>query len=299
MYNTARARPTLALKRKKSPCCSNATILPRWQTCHKHSCLWRLAEKNRTLPVWLCPFKNHLRATDALRAYDSDWRENAMNGHVVQSLLAVLIIIILLLNFVLLGSHWLKNYIIAFAAESWLIALLAIAVGYFTQISDLYIVGALTLLFRGIALPWLMSRIIQKITIKRELHAIIPPSTSLIVCGLLVVFAFMIATHLSHVLHQSNTLVVLALMVMLAIILTGFLLLAIRDQAISKVLALLVIENGIFLGSLFLVPGMPMFVELVILFDLLIVVASFGVLVDQLTTQVGSTSTRELNRLIG
>ena len=75
--------------------------------------------------------------------------------------------------------------------------------------------------------------------------------------------------------------------------------LAVRHEAISQILGLLVLENGIFLGSQILVPGMPLLIELVILFDLLIIVACFGVLVGYLLTHVGTTSTLELKRLVG
>ena len=91
----------------------------------------------------------------------------------------------------------------------------------------------------------------------------------------------------------------LALTVMLSMKLIGFLLLAVRHEAISQILGLLVLENGIFLGSQILVPGMPLLIELVILFDLLIIVACFGVLVRYLLTHVGTTSALELNRLVG
>ena len=74
----------------------------------------------------------------------------------------------------------------------------------------------------------------------------------------------------------------LALTVMLSMKLIGFLMLAVRHEAISQILGLLVLENGIFLGSQILVPGMPLLIEIVILFDLLIVVACFGVLVQYL-----------------
>jgi hydrogenase-4 component E len=215
------------------------------------------------------------------------------------SIFSIFIIISLLLNFVILGSHWLKNYIYAFAVESWVIAGLSVGVGYYTGITDLYFVGVLTLLFRGIVLPWLITRMVNKLEIKRELHSIIPPSSSLILGLMLVVFAFVVSTQLAKQMGLTNNIVILALIVMLSIKLTGFLLLAIRDQAISKILALLVLENGIFLGSLFLVPGIPIFIELVILFDLLIVVASFGVLINYLHIHVGSTSTKELKRLVG
>jgi hydrogenase-4 component E len=75
--------------------------------------------------------------------------------------------------------------------------------------------------------------------------------------------------------------------------------LAVRHEAISQVLGLLVLENGIFLGAQVLVPGMPMLLEIVILFDLLIAVACFGVLVRYLATAVGTTSSFGLKRLIG
>jgi len=92
---------------------------------------------------------------------------------------------------------------------------------------------------------------------------------------------------------------VLALTIMLSMKLLGFLMLSVRDEAISQILGLLVLENGIFLGSQILVPGMPMLIEIVILFDLLIVVACFGMLVRFLLVHAGTTSSRQLKRLVG
>jgi hydrogenase-4 component E len=39
----------------------------------------------------------------------------------------------LLLAFVMLGSRWLDNYLYAFAAQSWAMAGLGVAVGYFAN----------------------------------------------------------------------------------------------------------------------------------------------------------------------
>ena len=44
---------------------------------------------------------------------------------------------------------------------------------------------------------------------------------------------------------------------------------------------------------------MPLLIELMILFDVLIAVACFGVLVRYLQTHLGTTSVRELKRLVG
>ncbi len=215
------------------------------------------------------------------------------------SLFSLLAIISLVLVFVMLGSRWLKDYLLAFAVESWLIAALSATVGYYGHYPELYLVAILTILFRGLLLPYLILRIIRRLGVERELHIAMQPSSSLVAGALLVIFAFVVSSHLGAQLGLAGTVAVLALTVMLSMKLIGFLMLAVRHQAISQILGLLVLENGIFLGTQILVPGMPLLLELVILFDLLVVVASFGVLVRYLMTHVGSTDSRELKRLVG
>jgi hydrogenase-4 component E len=215
------------------------------------------------------------------------------------SLFSLLAIGSLLLSFVMLGSRWLKDYLLAFMAQSWLIAALSGAVAYYGQFHELYLIAILTALFRGLLLPWLVWRIIGRLAVSREVHLAIQPSTSLVLGALLVLFAFVVSNHLGDALGFGGTVAVLALTVMLSMKLIGFLMLAVRHEAISQVLGLLVLENGIFLGSQILVPGMPLLIELVLLFDLLVIVVSFGVLVRYLMVHVGSTSSRELTRLVG
>ncbi len=215
------------------------------------------------------------------------------------SIFSSLAVLSLLLTFVMLGSHWLRNYVYAFAAQSWLIAALSAAVAYFAGYPELYVIAVLTALFRGLVLPYLLMRIIARLNVKRELHAVLQPSSSLVIGAFLVMFAFVIAKHMNRQSLLSAHVVVLALTIMLSMKFLGFLMLAVRDEAVSQILGLLVLENGIFLGSQILVPGMPLLIEIVILFDLLIVVACFGMLVRFLVVHAGTTSSRQLNRLVG
>ncbi|HUZ75184.1 MAG TPA: hydrogenase [Stellaceae bacterium] len=215
------------------------------------------------------------------------------------SLFSLLAIASLLMSFVMLGSRWLKNYLYAFAAESWTIAALSAAVGYYGNYPELYLIAILTLLFRGLLLPYLIWRIIRRMDVDREIHVILQPSSGLVIGALFVMFALSVSFRIAAGFHLELTVAVLALTVMLSMKLIGFLMLAVRYEAISQILGLLVLENGIFLGSQILVPGMPLLIEMVILFDLLIVVACFGVLVGYLQTHVGTTSTLELKRLVG
>jgi hydrogenase-4 component E len=215
------------------------------------------------------------------------------------SLFSLLAIASLLLSFVMLGSRWLNNYLYAFAAESWVIAALSAVVGFYGDFPELYLIALLTLLFRGLLLPYLIWRIIRRLVVDREIHEILQPSSGLVLGAFLVMFALTVSYRVAEVFHLELSVAVLALTVMLSMKLIGFLMLAVRHEAISQILGLLVLENGIFLGSQILVPGMPLLIEIVILFDLLIIVACFGVLVSYLLTHVGTTSSLELRKLVG
>ena len=215
------------------------------------------------------------------------------------SLFSLLTIASLLLSFVMLGSRWIRKYLYAFAAECWVIAALSAIVGFYGNFPELYLVALLTLLFRGILLPYLIWRIIRRLDVDREFHTVIQPSASMVVGAFLVMFALTVSFRVAGVYHLELTVAVLALTVMLSMKLIGFLMLAVRHEAISQILGLLVLENGIFLGTQILVPGMPLLIEIVILFDLLIIVACFGVLVGYLLTHVGATSSLKLRKLVG
>ncbi|HTP92063.1 MAG TPA: hypothetical protein VMJ52_10030 [Xanthobacteraceae bacterium] len=215
------------------------------------------------------------------------------------SLFSLMAITSLLLAFVMLGSRWFINYLYAFAAESWVIAALSAAVGFYGNYPELYLIAILTALFRGLVLPYLVWRIIGRLNVAREIREILQPSSLLVVGAVCVVFALAVSYRIGQSLGLAGTVAVLALTIMLSMKLIGFLMLTVRHEALSEILGLLVLENGIFLGAQILVPGMPMLIEIVILFDLLVVVACFGVLVRYLVAHVGSTSSLDLNRLVG
>ena len=132
------------------------------------------------------------------------------------SLFSLLAIACLLLSFVMLGSRWLNNYLYAFAAESWTIAALSAAVGFYGSYPELYLIAILTLLFRGLLLPYLVWRIIRRLDVDREIHLFLQPSTSLIVGALFVMLALSVSFQVSTELHLQLTVATLALTVMLS-----------------------------------------------------------------------------------
>ena len=171
--------------------------------------------------------------------------------------------------------------------------------GFYGGYPELYLIAILTALFRGLFLPYLLWRIIRRLNVAHEIHEILQPSSALVLGAFCVIFSLAVGYRVGQSLGLAATVAVLALTVMLSMKLIGFLMLSVRHEAISQVLGLLVLENGVFLGAQILVPGMPLLIEIVILFDLLIVVACFGVLIQYLLAHAGTTSTLELKRLVG
>ncbi len=215
------------------------------------------------------------------------------------SIFSLIAIGALVLSFVMLGSRWLKDYMLAFAVQSWLIAILSALMAWAGGYTELYFVAALTALFRGLVLPLMLLWVLKRLHVNRELHEIVQPSTALVLGAVLVIFGVVVAYRIGHALDIETRVVLLALTVMLSIKLIGFLMLAIRREAVSSILGILMLENGIFLGSQILVPGMPLMIELVLLFDLLVAVTCFAVLVRYLMASVGATGSQALQKLVG
>ncbi len=205
----------------------------------------------------------------------------------------------LLLSFVMLGSHWIRNHILAFAAQSWVLAALSAVIGFSGHYPALLVIAVLTLLLRGLILPHLLVRILDRAHLDREFAPVLQPAMSVVMGALCVLLAYGAALRLGQAVTGQSPVVRIGLTSLLAVVLIGFLMLVLRREAVSHLLGLLVIENGIFLGSLVLMPGLPLLLEFVVLFDLLLIVVALGMFVRHLRAEIGSTDSRSLDRLVG
>lgn len=221
------------------------------------------------------------------------------NDPLAQSMLTFMISVSLVLSFVMLGSHWLRNHVYAFALESWVIALISAAVGYYGHFGQLYAIAVLTALFRGTLLPHLLLRMAGRLGSDREFNALFRPASSLLAGALLLAAAFVVSTALANSLGLEHTVTTITLTATFGLLFIGLLMMILRTEALSHILGLLVMENGIFLGTQVLAPGFPFLLEVVILFDLLIIVMTFGLLGQYLKTHAGSTSSKDLQKLVG
>ena len=218
---------------------------------------------------------------------------------VAMATLSSIVVISLITSFVILGSHWVANHVYAFGAQSWLIAMISVLIGYFDNLHLLYAIALLTVTVRGLLIPYLVLRIASRERIGRESRPIIRPSSAVVIGAALVIFSFVIAAEIRDQLHSINSISELGLTAMFAIDLISFLMLGLRTEARTNLLGLLMAENGILIGSLILVSSLPFLLEIVILFDLIMIIMTFAVLTRSMRSLLGTTDLRRLGQLKG
>jgi hydrogenase-4 component E len=216
---------------------------------------------------------------------------------VTEVLANLMIVAILLAALVILGTRWLRAYIHAYAFQSLVLSMMTALMALQTGHKALYLVAVLTYVVRGLIVPLVLLRITQNPVVDQEMNLFIKVPSSLIIGILLSVFAYVVTLRLLH--GQEPVMVTAAVAVGLAVVFIGFFVLSSRLMAVTHILALLMIENGIFLASVVLAPGMPLIVELVVLFDILVTVFAMMILVRVMAARLGSTSAAGLTRLTG
>ena len=122
------------------------------------------------------------------------------------------------------------------------------------------------------------------------------PGSILIAIGL-AAFAFVVMRQI-HI-GSVAALPLSALPVAVGGVLVAFLLMVLRPYAPSQLLGFLVLENAVSVASLVIAPGLPIILALLLLFDVLIGVLVFVVLVQYLAIERTAVRTDMLDRLTG
>jgi hydrogenase-4 component E len=98
---------------------------------------------------------------------------------------------------------------------------------------------------------------------------------------------------------HSPVLPTTALAISVAVVLVAFVLMIMRQDVLSQAIGLFSLENGISLTALVVAAGLPLILEMVFLFDLLVVVVVFGLLIRVHHGRAESMSTADLTSLRG
>lgn len=203
------------------------------------------------------------------------------------------LVLVLLLNFFVLGSSRIRSIIYTVAGQGVLLGLLPLLVHGDTGLREgLVSVGAVVL--KAIVIPRMLMRAMADLPIRREIEPLVGFRTSLLLGAIATGASLGVAGRLPTFGEAGSHLLVPA---SFATILTGFIVLTTRVKAITQVLGYLILENGIFMFGLLLLRAMPFLVEIGVLLDLFVAIFVMGIIINHISKEFSSISTERLSAL--
>jgi hydrogenase-4 component E len=211
----------------------------------------------------------------------------------MHALAGPLLVVVLLLNFFLLGTSRLQAVINASAMQGVLLGILTLCVheGFGVW---MVIITVVTLLVKGALIPGMLLRALRDAAIRREVEPFIGFLPCLLFGALGTGASLIFARTLPLAQEHMGSLLVPAA---LATVWTGFLVLTTRRKAITQVVGYLVLENGIFIMGLTLLQAMPFMVEMGALLDLFVGIFVMGIILNHIRREFSSLDTAHLSAL--
>jgi hydrogenase-4 component E len=202
--------------------------------------------------------------------------------------------IMLLLAFAMLAQRRILTLINLFMLQGLVLFVSTLIVALSTGQSHLLWSAGLTLLLKVLALPYILHRLIRRLSVKWDVETLLNIPTTMLVGIGLVVIAFNVAQPISQL---SGTIMRATIGIALACVLLAFLMMITRSKAVPQVIAFLSMENGLFFAATSATYGMPMVVELGIALDVMVGMVILGVFFFQIRQQFDSLDIRQMERI--
>ena len=216
----------------------------------------------------------------------------------LQSLGSFAAVLVILMQFGLLRSRAIHGQAALYAFESLFVAAFSVVAGIITGNPELYVLAAVTVVAKVVLVPVIVLRLTrdldEHVEVEVPLAVDVPSSLLLSLAFTGIAYAASLKLPLHGALAPQSS-----FSIGLAVMLIGFFFMITRLNTISQLIGLLTLENGIFLGTVAVAPGLPLLVGLLILFDVLIAVLVFGVLVRLLASRRSTVTTTPLRELKG
>lgn len=181
-----------------------------------------------------------------------------------------------------------------FRMQSLFLALFTVALALVLDDSALYISAFLVLVVKVIAVPYFLSHAATRPRVSQRLESYARPAVLSFLSAALIAGAFWAAR--VYAFPKAEYIIVAT---SFSLVLIGFLLLITRKDLFGQGTGFLTLENGIFTFGLALVHGMPLLLEIGILFDVLIGFVLMMALVYRAQHEHDSVSTDRMRDLVG
>ena len=214
----------------------------------------------------------------------------------------VIAAVMLLIEFGMLRQALARDQVRLYMAQSALISVLAVVIAADRNLPDLYALAALSAALKVVAVPLVLRRLLGRPAADEEGPVgvagsqTLSPASAVLAGIVLAAFGFFCFGALK--LHGPAA-PATALAVAGAMMLVAFGLMIVRRDVASQAIGFFSLENAISLAALVLAAGLPLILETAFLFDLLVAVVVFGMLIRVQHARSESLSTSDLTRLRG
>ena len=202
--------------------------------------------------------------------------------------------VLLLLGFAMLAQRRILSLINLFMLQGLVLFASTLIVAYSTAQHHLYWSAGLTLVLKALLLPWILHRLIRRLSVKWDVETLLNIPTTMLIGLLLVVVAFNVAQPISQL---AGTITRSTLGIALACVLLAFLMMITRSKAVPQVIAFLAMENALFFAATSATYGMPMVVELGIALDVMVGMVILAVFFFQIREQFDSLDIRHMEKV--
>ena len=204
-----------------------------------------------------------------------------------------LLVIVLLLNFVVLGASRVRTVISAAAAQGVALGGLVLFAHHDFGLRILALASGAVLL-KTIVIPSMLDKAMRDASIRREVDPYVGFTTSLLLGAVATALSLLFSGTLPLASEHAGSMMVPA---SFSTILTGFIMLTTRRKAIMQVMGYLILENGIFIFGMLLLEAMPFLVEVGVLLDLFVGIFVMGIIVHHISRTFSSLDTGLLTAL--
>lgn len=196
--------------------------------------------------------------------------------------------------FLLARTVRLITFVSLFRIQSAVLALYAASLAFILGHPELLVSAALIVILKVILIPLFLLRSARRVNVSQRLGSYVRPATAGFLAALLIAGGF----YAAYVLPFTDaTYLIVAASCALALI--GFLLLITRKDLVGQGAGFLTLENGIFTFGLALTNGMPLLIEIGVLFDVLIGSILMLTLLTRAQQEYSSSDTDHLRHLVG
>ena len=208
----------------------------------------------------------------------------------------VVAVLVLLTEFAMLRGPLLRSQVRLYAFQSLAVSVLAVVVAATRHVPDIYALAGLSFALKVVIVPAVMMRLLRDVDVDLAGSPKLGVASSMLVSLAVSVFGFFAVGSLHF---HSSLLPTTTLAVAFAVVLVAFVQIVLRSDVVSQAMGFFSLENGVSIAGMVIAAGLPLVVEMTFLFDLLVAVVAFGIIIRVHHGRSRTLSTEELDRLRG